>query len=116
MKALLDEQLNNTFSWDRDGEALCTIRDGMLARVGSAVDAGPGAFVTDADPEPGFNAYAGAPGYYEAVMGRDIGYSMPYAEVGVNPWDHVFGPIVADDGIGPVAARRIGSQSGEESM
>lgn len=119
MMALLDESLNNSFSWDRLKPGFVVTEDGELKRSATAIPSGPGAFVTDADPEPAWNAWYGAPGFdadRRHIPDQYVDYGRLVPQVGVNPWDHVFGPITADDGIRAVAARRLVDQSGAYSM
>lgn len=120
----LDEQIFNTWTSRWGTPAFVLDRAGSYAPTLDVVDAGPGAFVAPSILERGYNAYAGAPGYYAEF--RDVHRVIPDQylddtyppEIGVNPWDHVFGPIGGD----PVhymqrtAAREQPIQAGEYSV
>lgn len=129
--ANLDESIFNTYQPSSDrGYPWVLVGDSMhYEPTDTAVSCGPGAFVTDAESERGYNAWYGAPGYYQDSPGvnRDIpdqfialGLYAPkvYGMVGSggNPWDHIygtFGSYGTDYGLG---VRDWGSQSGEYSL
>lgn len=83
-------------------------------------DCGPGAFVAPDILERGYNAWAGAPGYYaesrvvDRVIDDQYIADMYPPAIGVNPWDHVFGPISGDPVhfMQRVAARQRAIQAG----
>jgi hypothetical protein len=104
-----DTDINNTFSWPFGEQGL--LYDDNFGES-------PAAFVCVADPEPGYNPYYGAPGFYADKVGdlETRWPRMPQGNVGVNPWDHVFGGIGADPYQQSTAARYIASQEGTESF
>lgn len=121
----LDEQIFNTWvSWFGQPAFVLNAR-GDYAATPVAVDGGPGAFVNDAELERGYNAWYGAPGYYvDARTGVDRVIPDQYVAdmyppaIGVNPWDHIFGPIGGDPVhyMQRVAAREQPIQAGEYSL
>lgn len=95
----LDTAIFNTWLSYAGGPAYALTREGRFAPTqnGFLVTAGPGAFVAPSYLERGYNAWAGAPGYYADMAGVDrvvpdqyLDDTLPPA-IGVNPWDHVFG-------------------------
>lgn len=129
--ANLDENLFNT--WQRSPEyglswALVGSKMEYVPRDES-IEAGPGAFVAPAYLERGYNAWAGAPGYYIDAPGVDRVIPDQYVHFGDyqpnvmnrvghggNPWDWVFGTIGSyglDEGVG---VRDWPNQTGEYSL
>lgn len=121
----LDEQIFNTWesNWGRPAYVLDSRGQFSPVRSG-AVAAGPGAYVAPDILERGYNPYYGAPGYYADAHGVDRVIPDQYLEdtlpaaIGVNPWDHIFGPISGDpvQYMERVAARYRPIQAGEYSL
>lgn len=121
----LDEQIFNTWESHWGLPARVLNEHGEFAPVEKgAVAAGPGAFVAPDILERGFNAYYGAPGYYADAIGVSRVVPDQYLEdtyppaIGVNPWDHIFGPISGDpvEYTQRVEARNQPIQAGEYSF
>lgn len=120
----LDEQIFNTWVGWFGRPPYVLDRAGRFAPTDGVVDAGPGAFVAPDILERGFNAYYGAPGYYADARGVYRVIPDQYIEdtyppaIGVNPWDHVFGPIGGDpvQYMERVGAREQPIQAGEYSL
>jgi hypothetical protein len=124
--ANVDEQLFTTWYAHFGAPAMVLDRHGNFteARGDSVYDGGPGAYVAPDILERGYNAWYGAPGYYADAYGVDRVIPDQYlhktypAAIGVNPWDHIFGPIGGD----PVHfMQRVGAheqpiQAGEYSL
>jgi hypothetical protein len=122
--AYLDENIFNTWQ-SQHGTPMALVGKRMqyVARD-NAIEAGPGAFVNEADLERGYNAWYGAPGYYVDLPGTDRVIPDQYVKLGLyqpkimgsNPWDWVFGTIGSyghDDGVG---VRDWPDQTGEYSL
>jgi hypothetical protein len=98
----LDEAIFNTWEslWGRPAMVLDS--HGRFAAARAPVACGPGAFVADAHLERGYNAWFGAPGYYVDAHGVDRVINDQYIadmyppQIGVNPWDHIFGTFSGD--------------------
>lgn len=123
--AQLDEQIFNTWESVFGQPALVLDRSGNFAAVDRGVyNGGPGAFVAPDILERGFSPYYGAPGYYadawhveRVIPDQYLDDTLPPA-IGVNPWDHIFGPIGGDPVhyMQRVAARERPIQAGEYSL
>jgi hypothetical protein len=122
----VDEQLFGTWfsHWgspamvlDANGNFSAALNDGVY-------DGGPGAIVAPDLLERGYNPYFGAPGYYADAYGVDRVIPDQYLDnteppaIGVNPWDHIFGPIGGDPVhyMQRVQAREEPIQAGEYSL
>jgi hypothetical protein len=122
----VDEQLFGTWfsHWgapamvlDANGNFSAALNDGVY-------DGGPGAIVAPDLLERGYNPYYGAPGYYADAYGVDRVIPDQYLDnteppaIGVNPWDHIFGPIGGDPVhyMQRVQAREEPIQAGEYSL
>lgn len=122
--AQLDEHIFNTWIsvWGKPPFVLD--RQGDFTPTDGVFDAGPGAFVAPDILERGFNAWYGAPGYSADAPGTDRVIPNQYLErtyppaIGVNPWDHIFGPIGGDpvEYMKRVGARNRPIQAGEYSL
>jgi hypothetical protein len=110
LRANVDLDINNTFSWTGHG------KQGLI--LADDYGESPGAFVTDASPEPGYNPYFGAPGYYADKVGdlETIWARTGHPSPGSNPWDYVYGGIGADPYRQGTAARYLASQEGADSF
>lgn len=98
----LDEQIFNTWVSDWGRPAFILDEHGDYRATDGTPDGGPGAFVAPAILERGYNPWFGAPGFYADAHGVDRVIDDQYiedmypGEIGVNPWDHIFGPISGD--------------------
>jgi hypothetical protein len=100
----VDEALFGTWYSNFGAPAYVLDRDGDYSPAlnSSVYDSGPGAFVAPAILERGYNAWFGAPGYYadahavDRVIPDQYIEDMYVGQIGVNPWDHIFGPISGD--------------------
>jgi len=99
MIAHTDQGLNTTYSWSLGAPAFT-----------------PSPQVPYIAPilEPGFSPYATFYGVRASVYSAPV--LIPTAAVGVNPWDHVFGPIGGAAGYHDGPALALPPQTSAQSM
>jgi hypothetical protein len=120
----LDEQIYGTWFSHWGCPAMVLDERGNYSAANGVVDGGPGAYVAPDILERGYNPYYGAPGYYADAYGVDRVIPDQYLDnteppaIGVNPWDHIFGPIGGDpvEYMQRVHAREEPIQAGEYSL